>query len=121
MALTILLVVAAVSFMFSQSSGSELPITGNVIAGNDDVQKITLSMKNYNYYPQEIKVKANKPVSISLDGSVQGCLRAFTIREMGVSKYLKTPAETIDFTPTQKGTFKFACSMGMGYGNLIVE
>ena len=80
-----------------------------------------ISEKDLNYYPSEIKVKANQPVSISLDESVTGCLRSFTIKEIGISKYVKTPAETIEFTPTKKGTFKFACSMGMGYGTIIVE
>ena len=60
-------------------------------------------------------------MSISLDSSVTGCLRSFTIKDLGVSKYAKTPSETIDFTPTKKGTFTFACVMGMGYGKLIVE
>ncbi|KAF0216769.1 MAG: Heavy metal transport/detoxification protein, partial [bacterium] len=90
-----------------------------VSAGN--VQKVILGMKNYNYNPNTITVKAGQPVSITLDSSVQGCLRSFAIKDLGVSKYAKTPSETIDFTPTKKGTFTFACSMGMGYGTLVVE
>ncbi|MBS3099481.1 cupredoxin domain-containing protein [Candidatus Pacearchaeota archaeon] len=99
-------------------------ITGNIV--NSDViqrqvQKVLIGTKNFNYYPNEIKVKANQPVSIALDSSVAGCLRSFNIKDLGVSKYAKTPIETIDFTPAKKGTFKFTCSMGMGYGNLIAE
>ena len=45
----------------------------------------------------------------------------FTIRQLGLAKRLTTPSDTLDFTPTQKGTFRFACSMGMGTGTLIVE
>ena len=85
------------------------------------MQKVVISEKNLNYYPNEIKVKAGQPVSISLDSSVTGCLRSFNIRDLGVSKNAKTPSDTIDFTPIKKGTFKFACSMGMGYGSIIVE
>ncbi|MBI2451781.1 cupredoxin domain-containing protein [Candidatus Pacearchaeota archaeon] len=95
-------------------------ITGNAV-NNGEIQRITLSTKNYNYYPDTIKVKAGQPVSISLDEKVSGCLRSFTLRDLGISKYLKTAQDTLDFTPTQKGTFKFSCSMGMGYGTLIVE
>ncbi|OIO81442.1 hypothetical protein AUJ84_01085 [Candidatus Pacearchaeota archaeon CG1_02_32_132] len=80
-----------------------------------------MSEKNYNYYPSEIKVKANQPVEITLDDKVVGCLRAFTIRDLGVSKYARTPDEKIIFTPNKKGTFTFSCSMGMGYGKIIVE
>jgi len=86
-----------------------------------DVQKITLSYKNYNYYPNTITVKAGQPVSITLDNSIGGCYRSFTIRDLGVAKYTQTPSDTIDFTPTKKGTFRFSCSMGMGTGTIIVE
>ena len=100
---------------------------GNVIAENipsepiaGEIQKIMISEKDLNYHPSEIKVKANQPVELTLDGSVKGCLRSFTIKDLGVSKNAKTPADTITFTPTKKGTFTFTCSMGMGYGKIIV-
>ena len=116
---TIILLVIAGSFMLKTISSS----TGNLVElkSNGEAQKIVIGVKDYNYYPNTIKVKVGIPVSISLDKSVYGCLRSFTIRDFGISKYLKTPEDTIEFTPTKKGTFKFACSMGMGTGTLIVE
>lgn len=89
--------------------------------GNGEVQKVVISYKNYNYYPQTITVKTGVPVSISLDNSVKGCFRSFNIRDLGLSKYMASPSDTMDFTPKQKGTYRFACGMGMGYGTLIVE
>jgi len=86
-----------------------------------EAQKVVLSMVDYNYYPQEVKVKANEPVEITLDESVYGCLRSFTIRDLGISKILRTPEDKLTFTPKQPGIYTFACSMGMGYGKLIVE
>lgn len=83
--------------------------------------EIVLGMKNFNYYPNTIKIKANIPVEISLDNTVQGCYRDFTIRALGIEKYLRTPQDTLTFTPTKSGTFTFACSMNMGTGKLIVE
>jgi len=113
----ILLVIGGFVYLDSKET-----VTGNSVQSlPGSVQKVVISEKDLNYYPSEIKVKANQPVSISLDESVTGCLRSFTIKEIGISKYVKTPAETIEFTPTKKGTFKFACSMGMGYGTIIVE
>lgn len=88
---------------------------------NGEIQEITLSMKDYNYYPQTIKVKAGSPVRISLDSSVYGCFRAFTIPAFGIYKNLKTPGDYIEFTPGKKGTYRFSCTMGMGTGTLIVE
>ena len=102
---------------------SDNNVTGNVIGINlnEDMQKVVIGVKNYNYYPNTIKVKAGIPVSISLDESVYGCLRDFTIRELGIRKYLKTPQDTVEFLPAKPGTYTFACSMGMGTGKLIVE
>lgn len=107
-------------FVFFKSIGHN-SVNGNVINGNGEVQKIVIGAKNLNYYPQTIKVKAGQPVEISLDGSVTGCLRSFTIKDFGISKNLPTPNDKVTFTPDKKGTFTFACSMGMGTGKLIVE
>lgn len=122
----IILIVSVIGiFMLVNADGDTKnnSATGNTVntESNGDVQKITLGTKNYNYYPDTITVKAGKPVEITLDKSVYGCLRSFTIRDLGISGYSRSPDETIDFTPTEKGTFKFSCSMGMGYGTFIVE
>ena len=116
----IILIAFAIYFI---SDTKENSVTGNVVADNfnGDVQNVVVGMKNFNYYPNTIKVKVDKPVSIILDKSVYGCLRDFTIREFGVRKYLKNPSDTVVFTPTKKGTFRFSWSMGMGKGTLIGE
>ncbi len=122
--LVILLAVIGV-FVYSQTSTTT---TGNVAATNNNpapstnqYQKVVIGMKNNNYEPNEIRLKVGIPVQISLDSSVVGCYRTFTIRQLGIIKTLRTPQDTIDFTPSQKGTFQFACSMGMGTGAFIVE
>lgn len=119
-ALTLILIVGAGFFLLANQSKNTLDsaIIGN---GNGNPQKVFLSVKNYNYYPNTIKVKVNQPVSITLDESVVGCYRSLVIRDFGISKYLKTPQDSLVFTPTKKGTFRFSCSMGMGTGTLIVE
>ena len=121
--LTLLIILGIVifgigTFVFMNSK----PISGNtVLNSNDEVQEIIIGVKNGNYYPNTITVKAGQPVSISLDNTVTGCLRSFTIRELGIAKVLRTPEDKVEFTPTEKGTYTFACSMGMGRGTLIVE
>ena len=91
---------------------------GNV---QGDVQKVVIGFKNFNYFPNTINVDVNRPVRIYLDESVSGCYRSFTIKELGVAKYLSSPEEYVEFTPTETGTYRFACSMGMGTGTLIVR
>ena len=122
--ITVVIIALAGGFVFVK--GKSNGVTGNVIVENPavingPVQQVTLGMKDFNYYPNEVKVKSNQPVEITLDDSVYGCLRSFTIKDLGISKYAKTVADKILFTPAKKGTFTFACSMGMGYGKLIVE
>jgi plastocyanin domain-containing protein len=119
---SIFVLIAVVGLLLLKGGAGKETVTnvqGNTVQG--EVQKVTLGTKDYNYYPNTIKVQEGKPVSITLDKSVTGCLRSFTIKDLGVSEYAKTPSETIDFTPTKKGTFRFSCSMGMGYGTIIVE
>jgi len=114
----IFLIVIAGFFFLSGESAS-----ANLIKENSggDVQEIVIGMKDYNYYPNTIKVKLGMRVSITLDETVSGCFRDFTIRDFGIHEYLRTPKDNVEFTPTKKGTYTFACSMGMGTGNLIVE
>lgn len=111
-----ILIAVGIFFVWKQSAVQP----SNSILENQ-AQQITLSMKNANYYPNTITVKENVPVALTLDKSVGGCLRSFTIKDLGVNKYSAQPADTITFTPTKKGTYRFACSMGMGFGTLIVE
>ncbi len=106
-------------FFFKSDGGGE---RDGVINGKTvDVQNVVLGIKNYNYFPNTINVKVGMPVRISLDNSVVGCYRSFTIRELGISKNLQSPNDYVEFTPSKKGNYRFACSMGMGHGTLIVE
>lgn len=118
-AVIVLVITGFIFFLNSAGSSNIVSEGGQALQG--EVQQIIIGEKDLNYYPNEIRVEANKPVSITLDSTVKGCLRSFGIRDLGVSKYAKTPTEAIEFTPTKKGTFTFTCSMGMGYGTIIVE
>ncbi|MBS3149453.1 cupredoxin domain-containing protein [Candidatus Woesearchaeota archaeon] len=95
---------------------------GNKVVIDGDTQIINLGVANYNYDPSEISVKSGKSVKIIGNmQQLQGCLRAFTIPKMGISKVFSNKDNILEFTPTQKGRFGFSCSMGMGTGTLIVE
>ncbi len=108
------------AFVFSGAK-NDVPASVGNLPSQGDAQEITLGTKDFNYYPNTISVKSGQPVSLTLDDSVSGCLRSFTIKDLGFSKYSRVPSDKIEFTPTKKGTFTFACSMGMGYGKIIVE
>jgi len=107
-------VVLFIYFVYFQNSGN-----ANLLSNN--VQKVVISMQNYNYYPNTITVKVGQPVEITLDNSVGGCYRNFNIPQFGVSQYSASSSDKITFTPTEKGTFQFRCGMGMGKGAITVE
>ena len=114
------LLVGVMAFYLLSGSGESSNNVVNAQQIQGETQKVILGMKNFNYYPDEVKVNANQPVELSLDKSVAGCLRSFTIRDLGISKLLRTAEDKLIFTP-KKGVYTFACSMGMGYGKLVVE
>ena len=119
---TILIIIAVIII----SAGAFVFVNGNAKENLDggtgnNINEITLSMRNYNYYPNTITVKKGDTVRIHLDKSITGCYRSFTIRDFGIAKNLRTPEDYVEFVPDRKGTFTFACSMGMGRGRLIVN
>ncbi len=116
----IVLILIVGFFLFVKGNGTS---DGNPVNNGDngEIQEVIIGFKNYNYYPNTIEVNANEPVRIYLDESVSGCYRVFTIRELRVSKYLKSENDYVEFTPAQKGSYRFSCSMGMGTGTLIVK
>jgi plastocyanin domain-containing protein len=120
--LAIFLIILVGGFMV-MSGGDDSPgITGNVVSsGGGNVQEVVLGMKNYNYFPNEYKVKAGQPIKVSADDSVYGCFRDLVVRGTNVRKYLINPEDTLEFTIDNPGIYTFACSMGMGSGKLIVE
>lgn len=114
----LILLLVVVIMLFVKSEGVSTKDSNDSVANS---QKVVISYKDYNYYPQIIRVKLNEPVSISLDKSVQGCFREFVIPQFGVDKYLASPSDLVTFTPDRQGSFVFRCGMGMGSGTLIVE
>jgi len=92
---------------------------GQIITG--EMQQVVLSQDGYNY--KDTIAEAGRPLSISADSSVGGCLRSvvFNVKGKKYSKYLKSPQDTLQLPALSKGTYTFSCSMGMGYGKLVVN
>lgn len=87
------------------------------------VQKIKISISNGGYTPTYIKVKKDVPVELILEAGegVYSCATAFTFRKFKIVDYLKPGESNVHvFTPTEKGVFTFACSMGMYSGTMEV-
>jgi len=123
----IIIIVALFAFFMlkesNNASASEKKIREEIKFAEleNGVQKVTLSMKNGNYYPKQFKLKEGIPVSITLDKSITGCYRSLTIRNFGIIKYSKNVEDTIDFMPDKKGEYTFSCTMSMASGKMIIE
>lgn len=127
-----LALVAAGIFLWQEETHGPLPLPDRVISGGviqegmvssseTGAQDLRLSIKDGNYYPQVLEVKKGRMVRLTLDSSVKGCFRSLTIKNLNIFEYSPTPSKRIEFTPDKEGTFVFACSMGMGYGKLVVS
>ena len=119
MSIFILIAIAGFVLLKGGAAQENTDVQKNIIQG--EMQKVVLSQGDLNY--KDSRANAGKPIIISADSSVRGCLRSVTFNIEGkrYSKYLRTPEDTLQLPAIKKGTYTFSCSMGMGYGKLVVE
>lgn len=138
-AATAIFILALLSFNTGQilrGSRHTLQNYWQVITGsNDSEQSKTFAKTNEGFQEAEITVttagyksnvrtlKAGVPVKLKLKtDDTFGCVRAFTIPQYNISKFLPESGETeITFTPTKTGRVTYTCSMGMYTGSFNVE
>ncbi|MEK6933155.1 MAG: cupredoxin domain-containing protein [Nanoarchaeota archaeon] len=117
---TFLLVAARNFFVENDVSAANVVEDNNV--NNGEEQVVDLTVKDYNYYPPIINLKYNIPAKIIVDtDKVKGCLQSIVIPDFKVRKFVTSKDNVISFTPNKKGTFSFSCSMGMGFGKIVVS
>ncbi len=115
----IILIVVAGFFVFSNMDTTGAGFQDPTNSG--DAQKVVLSQDGLNY--EDVYAEAGKSISISADSSVRGCLRAvaFNIEGKKYVKYLKSSSDILMLPALEKGTYSFSCSMGMGFGKLVIN
>ncbi len=115
-----ILVFVVGGFVFINSESTDTSGTDAQIM-QGETQRVVLSQDGLNY--KDIVAEAGRPIVISADSSVAGCLRSvvFTANGKKYSKYLKTSEDTLVLPSLSKGTYSYTCSMGMGYGKLVVN
>ncbi len=91
----------------SQSSGITATMEGDVQVINTD-----LSPRRY----PDIVVKKDVPVKFVINATsdtLTGCNNEIIINEYGIDKKLTEGENVIEFTPTEVGTYRYSCWMGM--------
>jgi hypothetical protein len=107
---------------YDKSAAKPSTVSPSVVL-EDGVQKVTISVSNGGYSPKSFKVKKDVPVELTLQAGagVYSCATAFKFRQFKIVDYLKPGESNVHtFTPTEKGIFTFACSMGMYSGTMEV-
>lgn len=89
----------------------------------DGKQEVTMMVSTHAYEPNITGLKVGVPVRLRLKtDNVQGCIRAFTIPSLNVTKILpETGEDTVEFTPTKPGKLTYSCNMGMYSGEFDVS
>jgi sulfite exporter TauE/SafE len=89
-------------------------------------EKQTVEIKLDNrlgYIPNSIKIKKNIPVELKVYANgAKTCVRVYVIPSLKVNEVVpENEPLIINFTPKKTGKIPFTCSMGMYYGEFIVE
>jgi len=94
----------------------------SAVAIKNGKQVVQMLVSSYAYEPDVTTLKAGIPVTLNLrTDHAQGCIRAFTIPSMNLTKVLpETGEETLEFTPTKPGKLSYSCNMGMYTGSFDV-
>jgi plastocyanin len=101
------------------SSTANPKVTGEQKNG---YQEVVITVGQYGYTPEKVKVKAGIPVKLRFQKDYPGgCLSYVIMKDFNIQQLLKQGETTVEFTPKQPGTFTYTCGMGMFAGTIIVE
>ncbi len=107
-----------VGFSTGGSSSTETNNTAEVIG---EEQVITTELESRGY--PDLVVKKDVPVKWIINVSqenLNGCNNEIIISEYGIQQKLVVGENIIEFTPTETGTFRYSCWMGMIRANITV-
>jgi sulfite exporter TauE/SafE len=113
-----------VTYFFSEErfSKDRLAQSDSVITDTKGIQHAKIMVNNAGYTPKRFQVKVGQPVELTVQSSeAYSCATSFVFKEFNI-KFQLGPNDTkvAQFTPTEKGEFTFACSMGMYTGIMEV-
>ncbi len=101
-------------FWFSKSEGAA------ALESGDGVQE-ALVVVDGGYSPDTIRVEAGRPVRLTFHRQESNpCSEKVILDAFGLSADLPEGRPTpLEFTPTEPGTYEFACQMGMIRGTVV--
>jgi len=94
--------------------------TGNVIL-KGGYQEINMEVNRNGWSPNSFVLKKDIPVRWNIDvKELTSCNNEIIVKDYNLDIKLKKGLQTVEFTPTKKGTIRWSCWMGMIPGSFIV-
>lgn len=89
--------------------------------GIEGVQEMSVTVRG-GYEPSAIRLQRGTPVRLTFDRQeTSGCSEEVVFPEFGIRRFLPAfEKTTVEFTPSQSGTFAFTCGMSMMQGRVEV-
>ena len=107
-----------VKSVFANTKTDSLDKNVKIVNG---VQVIKMTQKSNGYTPDKFTVKKGVPVKwIVTSETIYSCASSIVSQQLGIRSSLKLGENVFEFTPTQTGTIRFSCSMGMYTGQFNV-
>jgi plastocyanin domain-containing protein len=114
--------------LFALLAGLSIAGTGDAVAGSKSQPKkaakeVQLSVTSDGFQPAEIKTKAGQPLRLVITRTTdRTCAKEVVIKDLGVSKPLPlNEPVAVEITPKKNGQLRYACSMDMIAGVIVVE
>lgn len=86
-----------------------------------DWQIIRMEQAGRGYIPDRLEVEVGRPVRwVITSTNSYSCASSLIVPSLKINKRLEAGENIIEFTPTQTGSIRFACSMGMYSGVIEV-
>lgn len=97
-------------------AGLTTPLLAGVIGG-EELRKITVVAKKYEFSPSHFELKVGEPVEITFES--QDVEHGFVCKDLGLEKvkFKKGEPATVTVTPERPGTYKFKCAKFCGMGH----
>lgn len=87
------------------------------------IQVVEVALTDRGYMPPKVVLTKGIPVEVTVKNEeARGCIQAFVIPDLEVRENIPLGGSIkISFTPQKAGKIGFTCSMGMYYGEFIVQ
>ena len=105
----------------SASATSSSKVSDPNVTIENGVQLVRMTQSGNGYSPRSFTIQKGIPVKwVITSTNANTCAASILSSQLGIRKYLNLGENIIEFTPSETGTIKFSCSMGMYTGSFNV-